>query len=265
MRIQPEHLWYFVGLITSDGCLSTDGSHINITSKDHSLLKDLRTALGIANRIGTKIGGSGSVSFQIQMGDKSLYRFLLDVGLTPHKSLTLGSLNIPISRFPDFLRGMIDGDGCIHTWIHSSNGRRQWALKISSASPVFASWLRLSIEAYFGVRGRIHIGTGKGKRHPIHLIKFGKLAAQVILGTCYYPGCLAMPRKLQRALQCVTAPNGVRKYGDVVRRGGETEDTADLKSAGREAPVGVQIPPPAPPTSWPGLRSLSTSSVNVSE
>lgn len=105
-------------------------------------------------------------------------RFLLGVGLTPHKSLTLGGLDIPISRFPDFLRSMIDGDGCIHTWIHPGNGRRQWASRISSASPVFASWLRLSIEAYFGVRGRIHVTKGKGNRHPIYMIKFGKLPAR---------------------------------------------------------------------------------------
>jgi len=233
MKTRFEHLWYFVGLITSDGCLCRDGSHINLTSKDHSFLEVLRNTLRITNRIGTKIGGSGSVSFQIQMGNKTLHRFLQQVGLTPAKSLTLGVLNIPIQRFPDFLRGMIDGDGCILTWIHSSNGRRQWALHISSASPVFASWLKLSIETFFGVRGRMHVREGRGSRHPLYIVKFGKLPAQVILRACYYAGCVAMPRKFSRALQCIATPNGMRKYGDVVAGVAKLVSAGALKAPGR--------------------------------
>ena len=233
MYTHPEQLWYFVGLITSDGCLCRDGSHISLTSKDHSFLEDLRNTLRIRNRIGTKIGGSGSISFQIQMGNKAFYRFLQEVGLTPDKSLTLGRLNIPIPYFPDFLRGMIDGDGCIFTWLHSSNRRRQWALQISSASPVFALWLKLSIEAFFGVRGRIHVRRGEGNRHPLYIIKFGKLPAQVILRTCYYAGCVAIPRKFDRALQCISTPNGVRKYGDVVAGVAKLVSAGALKAPGR--------------------------------
>ncbi|MGH9198736.1 MAG: LAGLIDADG family homing endonuclease, partial [Acidimicrobiia bacterium] len=126
MNTHPEQLWYFVGLITSDGCLCGDGSHVSLTSKDYSFLKDLRNTLRIRNRIGTKIGGSGSVSFQIQMGNKAFHRFLQRVGLTPDKSLTLGS-------------------------------------------PVFASWLKLSTEAFFGVCGRVRVRKGKGNRHPVYI------------------------------------------------------------------------------------------------
>ena len=139
-----------------------------------------------------------------------------------------------MAYFGDFLRGMIDGDGSIYTWIHSSNGRRQWALKISSASPLFAGWLKSAIEDFFAVRGSLYVG--KGKLHPIHVIKFGKLPAKVILQACYYPGCLAMSRKLERAQQCMNTPNGVRKYGNVVAGVVELEDTRDLKSRGRQRP-----------------------------
>ena len=95
IRTRPDYLWYFVGLITSDGCLSKNGSHISLTSRDLEYLEELKRTLGIHNKIGRKTGGSGSLSFQIQMGSKALYSFLSGVGLKPNKSLTLGALHIP--------------------------------------------------------------------------------------------------------------------------------------------------------------------------
>ncbi len=114
--------------------------------------------------------------FRLQIYSASLYGFLLNVGLTPAKSLTLGPLNIRMDHFPDFLRGVIDGDGNIHTWIHSNNGIRQWALRITSASPVFTTWLKALIEDYFAVCGSVRVE--KGKLYPFHTIKFGKLTAK---------------------------------------------------------------------------------------
>ena len=32
-KIKPNDLWYLVGLVATDGSLSLDGRHINITSK----------------------------------------------------------------------------------------------------------------------------------------------------------------------------------------------------------------------------------------
>lgn len=211
----PQHFWYFVGLIAADGCLSTDRSNINLTSKDREHLGLVKRTLQIPNRIGRKLSGAGRISYAIQMRNRDLYRFLLEVGLTPRKSLTLGSLRIPMSYFPEFLRGVIDGDGCIRTWIHSHNGKRQWALQITSASPAFSWWLKSMIEEVFCVRGRLHVRE-QAQRHPVYIVKFGKLAAQVILRACYHPGCLAMTRKLALAQRCVQTPNRVRYYGNVL-------------------------------------------------
>ncbi len=70
-KIKPTDLWYVIGYIATDGYLSTDGRHINITSNT------------------------------------------------------------------DFLRGVIDGDGNISTWIHRTNHNRQWCLRIYSTQSVY--------------------------------------------------------------------------------------------------------------------------------
>lgn len=54
LKIQGPNLWYLVGLITSDGCLSKDGRHIDITSKDYKFLSKIKDFLGLTIKIGTK-------------------------------------------------------------------------------------------------------------------------------------------------------------------------------------------------------------------
>lgn len=57
LNIAGPNLWYLVGLITTDGCLSSDGRHINITSKDEKYLIKLKNELGLNNKIRAKNEG----------------------------------------------------------------------------------------------------------------------------------------------------------------------------------------------------------------
>jgi hypothetical protein len=47
----------------------------------------------------------------------------------------------------------------------------------------------------------------------MHILKFGKFAAKIILKKCYYEGALAMERKLKKAQKCILSENGLSKYG----------------------------------------------------
>src|SRR3989344_3916087 len=89
IKWSPEFA-YAIGLITTDGCLSGDGRHIDFTSKDISLLKTFLKCLGIKNKIGRKTSGYSHNKYtRIQFGDVIFYRFLLGIGLTPAKSKIL--------------------------------------------------------------------------------------------------------------------------------------------------------------------------------
>ena len=114
---ENKDLWYFVGLIATDGNLSSDGRHINVTAKDPFFLEDVKKALGLQNRVTPKPNGKGVISYQIQFSNIIFYNFLLSIGLTPRKSLTPGELQVPEIWFSDFLRGVVDGDGCIGNWL----------------------------------------------------------------------------------------------------------------------------------------------------
>src|SRR4026208_2087199 len=95
--VLPEHLWYVIGFIATDGNLSLDGRHINITSKDVGHLRKIKKALFLSNRIGFKArGGEKEKKYGLlQFGDVQFYRYLLALGLHPKKSLTLGPIQVP--------------------------------------------------------------------------------------------------------------------------------------------------------------------------
>lgn len=104
---------YVVGLIATDGNLSRNGHSLSITSKDLDLLETVRACLDLRTRMSPVKGGYGTMCYRVQWRDRRFYYWLVGIGLTPAKSLTLGPLAIPDEHFADFLRGCIDGDGCI--------------------------------------------------------------------------------------------------------------------------------------------------------
>lgn len=218
--VKPQDLWYVVGLIATDGNLSSDGRHINITSKDRAFLYSVRRALFLKNKIGKKTRGDEKEKRYsvLCIGDVKFYKFLLGIGLTPKKSLTLKQIRMPNEYFADFLRGVIDGDGCIRTWKHHTNGNMQWSLSIVSGSPIFSNWLKRKIEGAFLVSGKIYGYKHKNKKNFLYTVKFGKFAAKVILAKIYYENCLVLNRKLKQAIKCIDAKNGLAKYGNVVQQ-----------------------------------------------
>jgi hypothetical protein len=141
--------------------------------------------------------------FHIQIGNKNFYDFLLSIGLSQNKSLTLGALEIPNQYFVDFLRGVIDGDGCIRGWIHPTNQREQWSLRIYSGSEEFIKWLNSATEQLLKVFGKIHKNASN-----TWVLKYGKMVAKEISRQCYYKNCLGLDRKIKLAADCVDSYRG---------------------------------------------------------
>ncbi len=207
-KVRESDLWYIIGYIATDGHLSVDGRHINITSKDREHLYLIRNALFLESKIGSKARSffKEKLYSHLQFSDVKFYRYLLTLGLTPKKSLTLGPLDIDENHFFDFLRGVIDGDGNISTWIHKSNNNRQWCMRIFSSSLEFILWINSKIEINLGLKGRVYSRNCKmTKKHPNpeYTIKFGKKAAAMIIHNIYYSNCLSLERKRLLAKLCL--------------------------------------------------------------
>ena len=87
-------LAYAVGLLATDGC-QTDGRHLAFPSADRELVEILLECLGKSNKIAEARTKTGGVVYRTQIGDVAFCRWLLTIGITPRKSLTLGGLEVP--------------------------------------------------------------------------------------------------------------------------------------------------------------------------
>ena len=186
-REWTAHLAYCVGLIATDGCLSKDGRHINFTSGDIQLVELFKGLMMLSNKIGYKSSGSSeNMCPHIQFGNIGLYKWLMSIGLTPRKSLTLGPLKIPEQFFIDFTRGCFDGDGSIYSYMDP-----RWAnshmfyVSFSSASKNFTEWFKEQLTNTIGIKGHIAITKHK-KKQILYQLRFAKRESLVLISKMYY-------------------------------------------------------------------------------
>lgn len=158
-----SNLAYAVGLITADGCLKNDRRHIWFSSKDLEMVENLKKSLCLKNSIGKYARGGEKEKryFYISFGDIYFYKFLNNIGLMSAKSKVIKSIKVPDKYFPDFLRGLFDGDGTFYSyrdkrWPNSFG----FKLSIASASLDFVMWLKEKLTRLYNVKGYVHRGVG---------------------------------------------------------------------------------------------------------
>jgi len=196
------NLAYAIGLIATDGCLANDGLLVDLTSKDREQLLNFCKCVEVNFKIGTKWNQIGDKCLRIQFKNKLFYDFLLSVGLTPKKSLTMGKLKIPPEYFFDFLRGCFDGDGCFYSyWDKRWKSSFMFYLEFISASKKHVDWLQKELKSSLGVQGHIT----KDGRSITYQLKYAKREALEIIKNMYYDKrVISLSRKrlkIQRALK----------------------------------------------------------------
>ncbi len=207
-RAWTPGLAYVMGLMATDGNLARHHGRLALSSNDTEMLDIVRRYLEIAAPVRPYAKGC----HHIQWIDHDLYDWLLEVGLSPAKSLTIGSLRIPDEYFSDFFRGCIDGDGSIIVYTdryHAAKNPRyvykRLYVALVSASPVFLEWIRASIDHLVGVRGSLSVER-KGRRHPLWKLRFAKRGSLRLLRWMYYsPAVLCLSRKRATADTFISA------------------------------------------------------------
>jgi hypothetical protein len=209
-------LAYVIGLLTTDGSLSNDKRHITLRSSDRQILENFRKILLLRAKIArTKNDGwAKKPCLRIQLSDVQFYNWLLKIGLFPNKTYKIGKLKIPNNYFKDFLRGHLDGDGCISTYKDKWNTfkdpkyvyTRLW-VRFYSASQIHMDWLQKTVKKLLGISG--HLCEEKPKRYyqntSMWVLKFGKKDSLKILSWIYYhPNVICLERKRKIAEKFIT-------------------------------------------------------------
>ncbi|MBU0494895.1 MAG: hypothetical protein KKA73_16985 [Chloroflexi bacterium] len=179
LRQWSPQLAYVVGLIAADGCLSSrNPSLVSFTSKDSELVQTYQLCLHVAAPV-----YRGVRSYEVRISDLAYRAFLEGIGLMPVKSRTLGPLEIPDEFFRDFLRGYVDGDGCISSAL---------VVIIGSASSSVIEWLQQTVERLAGIKGHLYFYSPK----RFYSLSYCKSKALHLLPWLYYsPDLPCLSRK----------------------------------------------------------------------
>lgn len=209
-------LAWIVGLIATDGNLSSNGRTVSVTSKDVDLLESIRCCLKLNNRIAPTIGGYAPAS-RLQWTSRRFHCWLMSLGLTPAKSLTIGSLNVPDEYFADFLRGCIDGDGSIVTYVDRYNAPKnptyvydRLFVSLVSASPCFLQWVQQTVRRLRAVSGHLMVKRSTGRR-DMWCLRYAKRDSVSVLKWMYHAHDVpALARKRERAERALANPTWYR-------------------------------------------------------
>jgi len=192
---------YAIGLLATDGCLSTNGRHVIFVSKDLEQVENFKNILKLDSKIGNNYSGTGNLSYRVQFGDILFCNFLRGIGIFENKSKTIGVLKIPHKYFFDFLRGSFDGDGTFYSyWDKRWKSSFMFYMEFISASKKHIDWIREEVFLKIKISGHIT----KAKNNSCYQLKYAKRESQILLKKLYYKNnliCLSRKRlKIKKIL-----------------------------------------------------------------
>lgn len=211
---------WLLGLIWSDGCIR--GSNINIVSADRPLIDCAARVLGLVNGIYQR---SRSYAFDIRFTSHQMADDLRRFGLCEAKSLIIGwPKNLSDEHFWPFVRGVFDGDGCIHLrQVRPNQAAPDATLDWSSGSPAFATALAYALAAK-GVSSKTSVRYHPWCDSTVYRIIVRQQASLRVLYEGMYPNAdvPCLPRKRDLLKRWYETPRG-RAGNPVLRARGEEQ------------------------------------------
>lgn len=190
-KIDSAEKAYWIGFLATDGNIYDNIVSIALQARDKNhiekfkkLLKSNHPIYDIDSKLNNKI--FKSVKFQIR-SDK-LCDDLISLGITKNKSLTLKPQKIKDEFVPDYIRGLIDGDGCIH--IRKDN---QMSISFIGTFEV-CSFISQNITMLCNIKP----SKIKRRKNVYHIRWNGNKISKKITDAIYYNGCIALDRKFEK-------------------------------------------------------------------
>jgi hypothetical protein len=148
----PE-MAYVLGLYATDGCISElhGTKTITLASVDLELLQKIQFSLSSTYPIRNRSNNKNSNIYVFSFANEEMFQDLLDLGVTPRKSLTIAFPNVPSNYIRHYIRGVFDGDGSVGIEKKAGNRVPRLRVTFTSASRDFIYPLNESIHCDAGV------------------------------------------------------------------------------------------------------------------
>lgn len=195
----PEHS-YFFGFSQADGYLEEHSRNrgrlrIELGKRDKNVLKSFKEAFpsvysSITSRVRDTNFKENHKSYTFNIYNKEFRGKLNKLGLPYGKKPEI--ISSPKGDFceRDYIRGLVDGDGSV-----GITGRGFPFISFTVKSEELKDYLLKVIEKIVGEKKRLN----RNKRDDVYNIMVNREKAQQLIKYLYYPGCLALKRKLNSA------------------------------------------------------------------
>lgn len=114
-----ESAW-LAGLIAADGHITADGKRLGLAQSGtagRSLIAEVRRITAHTGAVSVYHPPKGNLSYSVTMQSAQMIKDLADkFGVTPRKTLTYSWPQMAPHLTSAFLRGYVDGDGCVSTY-----------------------------------------------------------------------------------------------------------------------------------------------------
>jgi hypothetical protein len=121
-EINTEQKAYILGLLSTDGNIRRDSPRIclSLQARDEHILWDVKAAMKaeapVLDRARGSFPGSGPMKY-LTVNSQQLVRDLAALGVVPNKTFLLRYARLPGHLERHYLRGLLDGDGTLHSRI----------------------------------------------------------------------------------------------------------------------------------------------------
>jgi len=209
----PKHS-YFFGFAQADGHLKQSSRNkgrlqIEIAQRDKDILQSFQKLFpliysSITSRVRDTNFKKNYKSYSFNICNWGFRKELNALGIPYGKKSKI--IAPPKSDFceKDYIRGLVDGDGSI-----GITGAEFPFISIVIKSEILKDYLFNVIKKNTGERKKIN----RNARDDVYNIMINKEKAQQFIQYLYYPGCLALKRKLRKAEIALkwTRPKGMRR------------------------------------------------------
>lgn len=165
--------YYWLGFIAADGAIVKNTLSIELKSIDEKHLELFNNFAENTKQLEKRINNLNVECVKAQINSYELIEYLKEYNLVQNKSLiyTIPEDKIPTEYMMDFIRGMIDGDGCIRI-----NNHQQISLSFCGGSEICVKQVR----DLLGIDNRIKIDN---KTYSFQVT--GNIKAKLILDKIY--------------------------------------------------------------------------------
>lgn len=202
---------YWLGFLASDGCIASNTNSIalELKSTDRNHLVKYKNFLKIDANLRENVREKNQkhiinseiktyLSVRIVFRSTKLKEFLISLGITPKKSLTLDVTNSILKNSKDFFRGLTDGDG--HLGIYNINGSFYPTYSLVGSYKIIESFMHFCRDV-IGIRTKAKICNKKSKNNGTYYVKFTHLIAYKIIKYLYDGAECYLDRKYEIAMK----------------------------------------------------------------